>query len=169
MAHIHLITGGQRSGKSHFAEGLALQQSESPVYLATSQHWDKEYTKRIKRHQQRRTEQWQTIEETVDIARPELTGRTVLLDCITLWLTNLFEQEHYDQEKAIQRAKGLIDQLHLLDARFIIVTNEIGMGVIPMEASTRKFVDAHGIINQYIAKLASQVTLMVSGLPLTVK
>ena len=168
-ANIHLITGGQRSGKSAYAEQLALRANHRPVYLATSKVWDDEYQKRIQLHQEGRTEAWITIEETLTIDALDFPSEVVLLDCITLWLTNVFEHCAYD---AIQAQKIAIEQLHKLfkkEVQLFIVSAEIGMGVIPIEASTRRFVDVHGAINQYIAKQATKVSFMVSGLPLTIK
>lgn len=169
MGTIHLITGGQRSGKSLYAEKCALEKSNCPIYLATSKHWDEEHSRRIKIHQDRRDNQWCTVEEPVAISNHDFEGKIVLLDCVTLWLTNLFDENKFDQQKSIKKAKELIDKICLKDTHFIIVTNEIGMGVIPMEASTRKFVDAQGIVNQYIADKASRVTLMISGIPMDAK
>ena len=169
QAHIHLVTGGQRSGKSAFAEELVLNLSEAPIYLATSKAWDKEHQKRIDTHIERRTSVWTTIEEPIDLQKHDYTKKVILLDCITLWLTNIYDKHQYEQTPSLAEAKSIFEELLTQDAHFVIVTNEIGMGVIPMEKSTRKFVDIHGELNQYIAQRANEVTLMVSGLPLKVK
>lgn len=168
-ANIHLITGGQRSGKSAYAEQLALEANQRPVYLATSKVWDDEYQKRIQLHREGRTEAWITIEETLAIDALDFPSEVVLLDCVTLWLTNVFEHCTYDALQAKTTAIEKLNQLFKKDVQLFIVSAEIGMGIIPMEASTRRFVDVHGAINQYIAKQATKVSFMVSGLPLTIK
>ena len=168
-AKIHLITGGQRSGKSEFAERLTLEKSKRPLYLATSKIWDEEYKHRIDEHQSRRGEEWRTIEEEENIASIELEGETVLLDCITLWLTNIFDTVNYDKKKALKFAMEQWDEILKKNVEVIVVGNEIGMGVISMDKGTRSFVDAHGSLNQYIASMADEVTLMVSGIPVKVK
>ena len=169
QATIHLITGGQRSGKSAYAEQLALAASEYPVYLATSKVWDEEYQKRIQLHQDNRTEVWTNIEETLEIDTTNFPTRVVLLDCITLWLTNVFDACNYDASQAKEMALTKLRRLFEKNIQLFIVSAEIGMGVIPMEASTRRFVDVHGEVNQYIAQQATKVSFMVSGLPLSVK
>lgn len=168
-AKVYLITGGQRSGKSAYAEQLALQLSDCPVYLATSKHWDLEYTERIKKHQNRRSKLWTTLEEEIDIHRHNFTGKVVLLDCVTLWLTNVYDQLEYNEAQTLSKAQSLWDALLVQNVTLIVVSNEIGLGVIPMEAATRKFVDLQGEMNQYIAKTAHKVDFMVSGIPLKIK
>ncbi len=168
-AKVHLITGGQRSGKSAYAEQLGIENDEAPIYLATSKKWDDEHAKRIEKHINSRSNSWITIEEEIDLPKHDFSSKTVLLDCITLWLTNIYDEQKYGTEKTLKKAKALWDELLTQDVTLIVVSNEIGMGVIPMEAATRKFVDLQGLMNQYIAKKAEKVTLMVSGLPLKVK
>ena len=169
MAKIHLITGGQRSGKSAYAEKLALAANEHPVYLATSKVWDEEYQKRIERHQDNRSAAWINVEEPLEVDKLDFPSKVVLLDCITLWLTNVFDRCAYDAVQAQKMALNKLDQLFEKDIDLFMVSAEIGMGVIPMEASTRRFVDVHGEVNQYIAQRANKVSFMVSGLPLVVK
>lgn len=168
-ARVHLITGGQRSGKSEYAEEVTLKKSAEAIYLATSKIWDDEYQNRVDVHIARRGEEWTTIEEEKDIAKLELEGKTVLLDCITLWLTNIFDAFEFDQTKTLEFARNQWDQFLQKEIDVIVVGNEIGLGVIPMEKGTRSFVDMHGLMNQYIAKTADEVTLMVSGIPMKVK
>lgn len=168
-AKVHLITGGQRSGKSEYAEQITLEKSSSAVYLATSKIWDDEYQNRVNVHIARRGEEWTTIEEEMNISSLELEGKTVLLDCITLWLTNIFDAFKYDQTKTLEFAQKQWDDFLTKDIEVIVVGNEIGLGVIPMDKGTRNFVDMHGLMNQYIAKSANEVTLMVSGIPMKVK
>ncbi|MCH2229510.1 MAG: bifunctional adenosylcobinamide kinase/adenosylcobinamide-phosphate guanylyltransferase [Crocinitomicaceae bacterium] len=168
-ARVHLITGGQRSGKSEYAEQVTLEKNPRAVYLATSKIWDNEYQNRVDVHIARRGKEWTTIEEEKDIAKLELDGKTVLLDCITLWLTNVFDAFEFDQAKTLDFARKQWDQFLKKEINVIVVGNEIGLGLIPMEKGTRSFVDIHGLINQYIAKTADEVTLMVSGIPMKVK
>lgn len=168
-AKIHFISGGQRSGKSEYAESIALSLSKTPNYLATSKVWDTAYEERIAVHKSRRNNAWTTIEELIAIGNVNFTDHVVLLDCITLWITNIFDAQEYNVEKTLAFAKKEWDKLCEKEITLVVVTNEIGMGVIPMEAATRNFVDVQGKINQYIAKQADKATFMVSGLPLIVK
>jgi len=169
MAQITFITGGQRSGKSSFAQRLAEEKSESPIYLATARIWDEDFESRIKRHQSDRGEQWQTIEEQINISKHNLEGKTVLLDCITLWLTNIFFENKNDVDRSLEIAKKEWDKFTGQNFTLIVVSNELGMGVHPENEVARKFADLQGWMNQYIAKTASKVFLMVSGIPLQVK
>ena len=166
---VHFITGGQRSGKSEFAEELALKLSNTPCYLATSKSWDDEHQKRIDVHRERRTANWLTIEEELHISKVETTSEVILLDCITLWLTNIMEANEYDPKASLKFAKEEWDRFLKIKATLLVVSNEIGMGVIPMEKVSRNFVDLQGKVNQHIAKTAEQVSFMVSGIPLKVK
>ncbi|HPX44546.1 MAG TPA: bifunctional adenosylcobinamide kinase/adenosylcobinamide-phosphate guanylyltransferase, partial [Bacteroidales bacterium] len=102
---IIVITGGQRSGKSSFAQQLARNFSSEPVYLATARQWDQDFEKRIARHRSDRGEVWRTVEEEKHISKPDLTGETVVLDCITLWLTNIYSDHGYDAETSLDWAK----------------------------------------------------------------
>lgn len=169
MAYITLITGGQRSGKSSYAQQLALQLSSSPVYLATSRVWDEEHEKRIKRHQADRGPEWMNMEEEKEIATAILDGQVVVVDCITLWLTNFFFDNKSDVEQSLKEAKKEIDKVLKKDAQIIMVTNEIGLGGIPDNELQRKFTDLQGWVNQYIASIANEVIFMVSGIPMQVK
>ena len=166
---VHLITGGQRSGKSEYGEELTLLASKTPIYLATSKHWDDEFSARIKTHQQRRNENWTTIEEELHISQKIGEKEVILLDCITLWLNNVMDRFEFDYDKSYAFAKSEWDKIMEKEASIFVITNEIGMGVIPFEKGTRRFVDLQGKVNQFIAKRAKEVTLMVSGLPITVK
>ncbi len=170
MARIILITGGARSGKSSYAERLALELSERPVYLATAHIWDEEFRERVRIHQQRRGDQWTLVEEELYLSRHDFTGRTVLVDCITLWATNFFSREENPSvEDTLASMKEEFDRLTLQDATFIFVTNEIGMGGTSDNALQRRFTDLQGWMNQYVASRADEVILMVSGIPLKVK
>ncbi len=169
MKKIILITGGQRSGKSSTAEKLALSISDQPVYLATSRIWDEEHQKRIIRHQQDRGPEWVNIEEEKELSKHDLSGRTILIDCVTLWLTNFYFDNDSDVEKSLQEAKEEFEKFIQQDATFIFVTNEIGLGGMPENTIQRKFTDLQGWMNQHIANVADEVTFMVSGIPMKVK
>ena len=165
---IILITGGQRSGKSLQAEEMALGLSHNPVYLATAHIWDDEFRERVRRHQERRGPQWTNIEEEKYLSRHDLTGRVVVIDCVTLWLTNFFF-ETSDVEQTLETAKQEFDRFTGHDATYIFVTNEIGCGGVSENAVQRKFTDLQGWMNQYIASKADEVILMVSGIAVKVK
>ncbi len=170
MSKVILITGGQRSGKSEAAEQRALSLSANPVYMATAKVWDEEFRERVRRHQERRGPQWTNIEEPMYLSRHDLTGRVVVIDCITLWLTNFFfAEEDNDVQRALRQAKDEFDRLTLQEATFIFVTNEIGMGGVSENALQRKFTDLQGWMNQYVAARADEVVLMVSGIAVRVK
>lgn len=169
MTTIHLITGGERSGKSTYAEAEALGLSPQPVYIATARIWDEEFAERVRRHQARRGTEWTNIEEEKALSRHPLSGRTVLIDCVTLWATNFFFDLEQDIDRALQEMKAELERLFVQDAHFILVTNEIGLGGVPMDPVQRRFTDLQGWINQYIAARADRVTLMVCGIPVPVK
>lgn len=169
MKQIILITGGARSGKSSYAERLALSLSPHPVYLATSRIWDEEFRQRVLRHQANRGPEWTNLEEEKELSRHQLEGRVVLIDCVTLWCTNFFFDIEGDTDKALAAAKTEFDRFTAQDAVFIFVTNEIGMGGTSENLVQRKFTDMQGWMNQYIAAQADKVILMVSGIPMTVK
>ena len=169
MKRIILITGGQRSGKSSKAEELALSLSESPVYLATAHVWDEEFRERVRKHQERRGPQWTNIEEEIHLSHHDLSGRVVVIDCVTLWLTNFFFQLDSQVDKSLEAAKKEFDAFTQNNATYIFVTNEIGSGGTSENAIQRKFTDLQGWMNQYIASKADEVILMVSGIPVKVK
>ena len=171
---IILITGGQRSGKSSYAEQLALSLSPNPVYLATAHIWDEEFRDRVRRHQERRGAQWTNIEEERLLSSHDVTGRVVLIDCVTLWLTNFFfdastSGHEPDVDAILATVKAEFDRFTAQDATFIFVTNEIGSGGVSENALQRKFTDLEGWMNQYIARQAEEVVLMVSGIPVKIK
>ena len=169
MKRIILITGGQRSGKSSKAEELALSLSDTPVYMATAHVWDEEFRERVRRHQARRGPQWTNIEEEIHLSRHDLTGRVVVIDCVTLWLTNFYFTNDSNVDQSLELAKAEFDAFTSKDATYIFVTNEIGSGGVSDNAIQRKFTDLQGWMNQYIASKADEVILMVSGIPVKVK
>jgi adenosylcobinamide kinase/adenosylcobinamide-phosphate guanylyltransferase len=169
MRKIILITGGQRSGKSTKAEELALSLSPNPVYLATAHIWDEEFRERVRKHQERRGPQWTNIEEETQLSLHDMTGRVIVIDCVTLWLTNFFFANNSDVDKSLELAKAEFDKFTEPDATYIFVTNEIGLGGVSENAIQRKFTDLEGWMNQYIASKADEVILMVSGIPIKIK
>jgi adenosylcobinamide kinase/adenosylcobinamide-phosphate guanylyltransferase len=166
---IIFITGGARSGKSRYAQQLALQLSDNPVYLATARRWDDDFEKRIQRHRAERDERWTSMEAEKNISSLSFTGKVIVVDCVTLWLTNFFTDNKYDIDSSLQQCQEEIDRLDTSTNTFIIISNEIGMGMHADTDMGRKFTDLQGWMNQYIAQKADQVIFMVSGLPLTLK
>ena len=164
-----LVTGGARSGKSRYAQELALQLSDRPAYIATARRWDGEFQQRIQRHQQERDERWTSIEEEKHISNLQLNNKVVVVDCVTLWLTNFFVDNKNDIDKCLEECKKEINALNTSNSTIIIITNEIGMGVHAESEIGRKFTDLQGWMNQYIAAKADEVILMVSGIPVKIK
>ena len=169
MKRIILITGGSRSGKSSYAEQLALSLSGTPVYLATARIWDEEFRERVRRHQERRGPQWTNIEEEKYLSRHDVSGRVVVVDCLTLWSTNFFFDLESDVDRALDALKAEFDRFTDQDATFLFVTNEIGMGGTSDNALQRRFTDLQGWMNQHVAARADEVILMVSGMPVKIK
>jgi len=169
MAQITLITGGARSGKSSFAQTLAEKASQNPVYLATARVWDEDFRLRIEHHRKNRGRQWINLEEEKQLSICQVDGQTVLLDCITLWLTNLFFDNQFDTDRTLEEAKTEWERFVQKEMNLIVVSNELGMGVHPVEESARKFADLQGWMNQYIARQADEVILMISGIPVKIK
>lgn len=166
---IVLITGGQRSGKSGYAQKRALSLSTNPVYLATSRVWDDEFRERVKRHQRDRGPEWTNIEEEKTIGHHDLRGRVVVIDCATLWATNFYFDNKGDVTLSLEQLKAEFDLLAQQEAYLIFVTNELGMGGVSPDETQRRFTDLQGWLNQYIASKADEVILMVSGIPMKVK
>ncbi|MCD8318664.1 MAG: bifunctional adenosylcobinamide kinase/adenosylcobinamide-phosphate guanylyltransferase [Paraprevotella sp.] len=192
MKRIILITGGERSGKSVYAEQLALSLSDRPVYMATARIWDEEFRQRVGIHRERRGPQWTNIEEDKYLSRHDLTGRTVLIDCVTLWATNFFfdyrpapgssedaETDTVERRQARAGIRQVEDTLQTVkeeflrftaqDSVFIFVTNEIGMGGVSPNEVQLRFTDLLGWTNQFVAAQADEVYLMVSGIPVKIK
>ncbi|WP_029272326.1 bifunctional adenosylcobinamide kinase/adenosylcobinamide-phosphate guanylyltransferase [Flavobacterium sp. KJJ] len=166
----YLITGGERSGKSSYAQNLALQLSDSPIYVATARKWDQDFQNRIDRHQSERDERWTNIEKEKYLSELDFSGKVVLIDCVTLWLTNFFIDTKNDVNLSLEEAKKeFLLIANQENATFIIVTNEIGMGVHAETHIGRKFVELQGWMNQFLASNADEVVLMVSGIPVKIK
>ncbi len=172
MAKVVFITGGTRSGTSGFAEKLAEGFGAPLGYVATGMAGDSEMAERIRRHRLRRGEQWQTLEEPYDVAGV-LAGhdgyfRAMLLDCVTLWLTNLLL--HWDDPVRVRReVLALADVLPTLATPVILVANEVGMGIVPENALARTFRDLAGEANEILAAVADEAYVVFSGLPLKLK
>jgi len=170
-APLTLVLGGARSGKSRYAESLlaALPPAWAPpwAYVATAEAGDEEMAARIKTHRDRRGSSWRTIEAPRDVvaALAACANMPVLVDCLTLWLSNLMLAEA-DVEREIQR---LEQSLATLAAPAVLVANEVGSGIVPDYALGRRFRDAQGLLNQRIAARADRVVLVVAGLPLALK
>ena len=168
---ITLVTGGERSGKSGFAQKMALSETPHPVYLATSRIWDEEFRLRVLRHQADRGPEWTNIEEEKELSKHNVEGRVVIIDCVTLWLTNFFFDNEKEKsiDEILEMAKQEFTRFTSQNAHFLFVTNEIGMGGVPIDPVQRKFTDLQGWMNQFIASKADEVFLMVSGIPMEVK
>lgn len=180
-----LVLGGARSGKSHHAEQLALQCTGPVTYLATAREGDDEMQLRVALHRARRPAAWGLVEEPVHLAEALYThaqhGGCVLVDCVTLWLNNVLfgdpaAPHAYPDTGVItppeawtREIDALLTALPLLPGDIILVSNEIGLGVVPMGAVTRFYVDELGRLNQRLAALADNVHLLVAGIPMVVK
>ncbi|MBU4531065.1 MAG: bifunctional adenosylcobinamide kinase/adenosylcobinamide-phosphate guanylyltransferase [Hoeflea sp.] len=169
LRQITLVLGGARSGKSAFAERLVEQASPTRLYVATGQAWDDEMRERIASHQSRRGEGWETVEAPLDLsqalsvhARPD---RPILVDCLTLWVTNLMLGER----DIAQAFDGLSATLPGLKGAVVFVSNEVGLGIVPDNAMARAFRDHAGRLHQSIAGLADEVHFVAAGLPLKMK
>ncbi len=168
---IELVLGGARSGKSRYAERRALESGRQCFYIATAQARDEEMRRRIEMHKQRRASGWTTVEEPLDLggalSRCDGAGRCILVDCLTLWLSNLLHAEPESDLKT--RKQELLDVLPRLTADVWLVSNEVGAGIVPLGELSRRFVDEAGWLHQDLARVCDRVTLMVAGLPMIVK
>jgi adenosylcobinamide kinase/adenosylcobinamide-phosphate guanylyltransferase len=164
-----MVTGGQRSGKSRFAESKVLAVSERPIYIATAEVRDEEFRERVARHQAWRGDRWTTIEEPIALGSVDVEGRAVLVDCVTMWATNHFFKYGENVDSALEALKCEFDKLTSQNATIVFVTNEIGLGGTSANVMQRKFMDLQGFINQYIAAHADEVYLLVSGIGVRIK
>jgi adenosylcobinamide kinase/adenosylcobinamide-phosphate guanylyltransferase len=162
-----LVLGGARSGKSRYAEGIVTGFPPPWVYLATAQAFDDEMRARIARHRDRRAEGWTTVEEPIDLAGALAASarRPMLVDCLTFWLSNLL-LGGYDVGAATAAVDAVLDRR---DAPVVLVSNEVGQGIVPDNALARAFRDAAGEMNQHFAARAHQVFVMHAGLPMRLK
>jgi adenosylcobinamide kinase/adenosylcobinamide-phosphate guanylyltransferase len=168
---LQLILGGARSGKSRLAEKLASDTGLDVIYIATSQPLDGEMNQRVMLHRQRRPDTWGLIEEPVELARVlqenARPDRCLLVDCLTLWLTNLLMLD--DPQRVAQEREALLKALAALPGEIIFVSNETGLGVVPLGELTRRYVDEAGWLNQALAERCQRVVFTVAGLPMTLK
>ncbi|MBR7651243.1 bifunctional adenosylcobinamide kinase/adenosylcobinamide-phosphate guanylyltransferase [Brucella oryzae] len=164
-----LVLGGARSGKSSYAEKMARSSGLQPLYLATGRAFDKEMENRIAIHRDRRGSEWQTVEEPLDLIDAltlhAAADRFVLVDCLTLWLTNLMMAE---RDIATETA-SLVAMLPDLAGPVVFVSNEVGLGIVPENRMAREFRDHAGFLHQAVAAVADEVYFMAAGLPLKMK
>ena len=165
----HLILGGMRSGKSVYAEQCVEKSGLNPVYLATGQAFDDEMRRRILIHQQRRGQEWVCVERPLDIVqgleKMNEPDHIILLDCLTMWLNNLMAA----QKNIEHETKALKEALAAMRCSVTLVSNEVGLGIIPDNRLARQFGDAQGLLNQEIAQSCTEVTFVTAGLPLKLK
>jgi adenosylcobinamide kinase/adenosylcobinamide-phosphate guanylyltransferase len=168
----YFITGGARSGKSSHAEAMALKLSGRRAYLATAQAFDDEMAARIEKHRSGRGNAWDTFEEPLAVAEllRKLSGRyeVALLDCLTLWLSNVMAHTEGD-DLVRERADELAESIRAFEGVCIVVSNEVGLGIVPDNPLARKFRDLAGLLNQRIAGIADEVYFTASGIPVRIK
>ncbi|CAI3950124.1 Adenosyl cobinamide kinase/adenosyl cobinamide phosphate guanylyltransferase (CobU) (PDB:1C9K) [Commensalibacter communis] len=164
---IHFILGGAKSGKSQYAEMQMKQYAQPWIYLATGRAWDDEMKQKIQHHQERRGTGWITVEEPIQIADyiKQPNRAPILIDCLTLWLTNLMMDERDIEQETIQ----LVDALQSYGGDIFIVSNEVGQGIVPVEPMARAFRNYAGILHQKIASIADDFTFIVAGYPMKMK
>lgn len=168
-ARLTLVLGGARSGKSRYAERLIEAQPSPWRYVATAQAWDDEMAARIAEHRARRPAPWETVDAPRDLAsaiREAPAGRPVLVDCLTLWLTNAMLDEAADLAAEVD---SLIAACKAVPGPIVLVSNEVGFGIVPENALARRFRDEAGRLHQRLAAIADRVVLVVAGLPMTIK
>lgn len=177
MGKLILILGGARSGKSSYGERLAAEISDDVLFIATAQAWDDDMRQRIERHQADRPADWQTLEAPTGVAAAlgDRRARVILLDCITLLASNLllFDGDDADRDKAASRIAveldGLLARIEQDEATWIIISNEVGLGLVPDNRLGRIYRDLLGRANQRLAAHAEQVLFLVAGIPMTIK
>lgn len=166
-----LILGGARSGKSAFAQQCAEKSGLELIYVATATAHDEEMAERIRYHQQQRDSNWKLIEEPIELLTALQTyaadNTCILIDCLTLWLSNLLAQDNHAELE--QQIDGLIKMIPDLPGQIIFVSNETGLGIIPMGELTRRFVDEAGRLHQQLASTCDSVTFMLAGIPQKIK
>jgi adenosylcobinamide kinase/adenosylcobinamide-phosphate guanylyltransferase len=169
---VTLVLGGARSGKSRYAQQLA-EQSRDVVFVATAKASDEEMRAKIERHREDRPKEWPTVEEPLDLAQVlaehELGSEVIIVDCLTIFAANLVETEGENSGAIERRVEAFCDALRTAQCTVVLVSNEVGSGVVPPYPVGCRFRDLLGEINQKVAKIADDVVLMVAGLPLAVK
>lgn len=175
MNNVHLILGGARSGKSAFAEKLAIDSSLPVTYIATAQVYDAEFGQRVAHHKIRRPAHWRTIEQSFNLAETLKThakaGECLIVDCLTLWLAQCIcpDCERPQNLDWQNERDALLATLPTLSGKILLVSNEVGMGIVPLGEINRQFQDEQGRLNQAIAQIAGKVSFIAAGLPLTLK
>jgi len=173
MPSVTLITGGARSGKSSFALSLGLQNYSKRVFIATAVPFDQEMKERASRHREERGDQFHTIEEPIELPRvlSVLPGGTEVgvVDCLTVWLGNLYHHFQNEEEKVEVQVEALLDHLDRPLCDLILVTNEVGWGIVPENPLARSFRDMAGYLNRRVAQKAACAYLLCCGIPLTLK
>ncbi len=177
---IHLILGGARSGKSSYAEKLASETGLPVTYIATAQVYDDEFRQRVQRHKDRRPKHWQLVEaphflapvlETLNTKDNNHAGTAIIIDCLTLWLAQCICPECTPPEGVdwMRERIAFLELLPKLQGNIILVSNEVGMGIVPLGEINRQFQDEQGRLNQAVAQLADEVIFVAAGLPLKLK
>ncbi|MGE4431037.1 MAG: bifunctional adenosylcobinamide kinase/adenosylcobinamide-phosphate guanylyltransferase [Sphingobium sp.] len=169
MSNSLLVIGGARSGKSRYAQARAEASGLKPVFIATAQAFDGEMRDRIARHQADRGPEWETVEAPLDLPRAIAAhgapDRVLLVDCLTLWVSNLM----LAGQDVGQAAGALVEALTAAEGLVVLVSNEVGWGIVPDNALARRFRDEAGFVNQGVAAAAGEVQMVVAGLPLRLK
>ena len=175
MSDIHLILGGARSGKSAFAEKLATDSGLPVTYIATAQVYDAEFGQRVAHHKNRRPLNWQTIEQSFSLGqslkRHADNDRCIIVDCLTLWLAQCICPD-CDRPQGLvwqDERSSLLEALSALPGMILLVSNEVGMGIVPLGEINRQFQDEQGRLNQAVAEMADKVSFIAAGLPLKLK
>lgn len=168
---IQFILGGARSGKSRLAEQTAIASNKPVAYIATAQAWDNEMQERIVHHQAQRPAAWTLVEEPLHLAarlkQLDQAGHVILVDCLTLWMSNLLMQK--DENIQADECAQLLQVLPSLQAEILLVSNETGLGIVPMGQISRKFVDESGRLHQQLGQIADKVIFCVAGFPMILK
>jgi adenosylcobinamide kinase/adenosylcobinamide-phosphate guanylyltransferase len=169
LPRLTFVLGGARSGKSRYAEGLVMDCAPPWVYVATAEAYDDEMTVRIAEHRHRRDGRWRTVEAPVDLPAAIIAhareGQAVLIDCLTLWLSNVM----LAGRDSVAEQQRLIAALSDASGPVVVVSNEVGFGIVPDNALARKFRDAQGRVNMQVAAIADRAVLIAAGLPLILK
>lgn len=172
---IELVLGGARSGKSRYAEQQAIKSGKQVIYIATAEAGDTEMQKRINIHRQDRPQDWETVEEPIRLAeiikKYDNQQNYLLVDCLTLWLSNILFNKQGELQQAIfeKQTNELLAVLDNFSGQIILVTNEVGLGIIAIDKMTRRFVDEAGFLHQKIAALSDKVVFITAGIPQALK
>ncbi len=172
---IELVLGGVRSGKSHYAEQQAINSGKQVIYIATAEAGDKEMQVRINLHRQGRPQNWETVEQPIRLAETikqyDNQNNYLVVDCLTLWLSNILFDKQGELKQTIfeKQTHELFTTLTTFSGHIILVTNEVGLGIVAMDKMTRRFVDEAGLLHQKIATLSHKVVLITAGLPQILK